>query len=168
MSKLTRYQRQTLKDLVVNATVRRLSIAETQQLIRDNLHVDMSEDYLSHLRTDIKRDCARELQSLQKDRDYYIKSLFWDRVHELEYQQRVLHEVIDSNKQSNPDVVVRAVNVLHNISSSIFQEYANLPTVSAFRFPILPEPEPEPLGPSPINLSQPHPTELNRQKEPIL
>jgi hypothetical protein len=111
---------------------------------------------------DLKHDYAKELQSLQKDRDHYVQCLFWDRVAELEYQQRVLHEVIDGNKQSNPDVVVRAVNVLHNITSSIYQEYSNLPAFSAFRFPILPEPEP--LGPS-----QPHPTELKEEdKEPIL
>jgi hypothetical protein len=146
LSKLTKHQRDELKSLVANATVRRLTAKETSAFVLERLGVSISIDHIRHLKTDIKRDCARELQSLQNDRDYYVQCLFWDRVHELEYQQRVLHEIIDGNKQSNPDVVVRAVNVLHNISSSIFQEYSNLPALSSFRFPILPEPEP--LGPS--------------------
>lgn len=164
MSKLTKRQKDELKSLVANATIRRLTAKETSAFVLEQLGVSITKDYIRHVRMDLKHDYAKELQSLQKDSDYYVQCLFWDRVHELEYQQRVLHEVIDKNKESNPDVVVRAVNVLHDISSSIFKEYTNLPTISTFRFPILPEPEP--LGPSPINPSQPHPTEVN--KEPIL
>jgi hypothetical protein len=168
LSKLTKHQRDELKSLVANATVRRLTAKETSAFVLERLGVSISIDHIRHLKTDIKHDYARELQSLQKDKDSYMQCIFWNRVHELEYQQRVLHEVIDNNKESNPDVVVRAVNVLHEITSSIYQEYTNLPTFSTFRFPILQEPEP--LGPSPLNPSQPRPTELNNHhdKEPIL
>jgi hypothetical protein len=80
MPKLNRYQRTELKNLVISAMIRRLSIAETQQLIRLDLHVDISEDYISHFRMQLKHDSARELQLLQKDRDYYLKCTFWDRL----------------------------------------------------------------------------------------
>jgi hypothetical protein len=40
----------------------------------------MSEDYLSHLKIDLKRDCAKELLSLQKDKDYYLQRMFFDRI----------------------------------------------------------------------------------------
>jgi hypothetical protein len=168
MSKLTRRQKQELKVLVANATIRRLTSKEISVYIFEKLGVSITEEYVRRVRMDIRHDYTKELQLIRKDKDYYLQCLFSDRVAELEYQQRVLHEIIDNNKESNPDVVIRAVSVLHDISSSIFKEYTNLPTISAFRFPILPEPEP--LGPSPLNPSQPHPTELNNHhdKEPIL
>jgi aspartate/glutamate racemase len=128
--------------------------------------VQITETYVRQLKMQIKNDCGEELALLQKDRVYYIQQLFFQRVAELEFQQKVLHEVIDGNKESNPDVVVRAVNVLHNITSSIYQEYVNLPIFSGFRFPPIPS-EPEPLGPSPSKRPQPEPTAVT-EKEPIL
>jgi transposase len=101
LSKLTKHQRQELKSLVANATVRRLTSKETSAFVLEQLGVSITNDYVRRIRMDLKHDYAKELQSLQKDRDLYIKCMFWDRVHELEYQQRVLHEVIDNNKQSN-------------------------------------------------------------------
>jgi hypothetical protein len=98
MSKLTKHQRQELKALVVNATIRRLTSKETSDFIYEQLGVSITEDYVRRLRMDLKHDGANELQSLQKDRDYYLKSIFWDRLSQLEYQQKVLHSVIDKNE----------------------------------------------------------------------
>jgi aspartate/glutamate racemase len=132
--------------------------------------IQISETYVRQLKMQIKNDCGKELALLQKDRVYYIQQLFFQRVGELEFQQKVLHEVIDNNKESNSDVVVRAVNVLHNITSSIYQEYVNLPIFSGFRFPPIPL-EPEPLGPSSQRPQEPYPTDPeqnNKKKEPVL
>jgi hypothetical protein len=111
MSKLNRYQK---AELIINAAVRRLSVPETQQLVRDKLHVDLSYDYISSLRAKLKENCTKELRSLQQDRDHYLQKMFFDRVEELEYMQRVLHEVIDNNKDHMPETVIRAVSVLHD------------------------------------------------------
>jgi hypothetical protein len=167
MSKLRMQQRQELKALVANAIVRRLTGKETCAFVFEKLGVSITEEYVRHLRMNLKHDYASELKSLQMDRDAYIKCLFWDRVNELEYLSKVLHRIIDNN-DDNPDVQIKAANVLHNISSSIFTEYSNLPAISRYSFPIPAQPEPEPLGPSPLNPSQPHPTELDQNEEPIL
>jgi hypothetical protein len=81
---------------------------------------------------DLKHDSVRELQTLQKDRDYYLQRMFWDRLAELEYQQKVLHGVIDRN-HDNPDVTIKAVHELreyilcisyiHHIFTEIFWLY---------------------------------------------
>ena len=66
--------------------IRRLDIFETQKYIQDSLHVTISPDYVYHVKMQLKKDCSRELALLAKDRDYYLKNIFFDRVHELEAQ----------------------------------------------------------------------------------
>jgi hypothetical protein len=75
LSKLTKHQRDELKSLVANATVRRLTAKETSAFVLERLGVSISIDHIRHLKTDIKRDYARELQSLQKDKDSYMQYL---------------------------------------------------------------------------------------------
>lgn len=76
MSKLTKQQRQELKALVANATVRRLTAKETSAFIFEKLGVPITNDYVRRLRMDIKHDYTKELQLLQKDREYYLEQLF--------------------------------------------------------------------------------------------
>jgi hypothetical protein len=87
--------------------------------------------------------------------------------------QRILHDAIanESNRQEDRDndVIVHAVNSLNDISDKLFEAYTWLANVAhgmTQQQPPYPDTEPEPLGPSPINPSQSHPTELDR--EPIL
>ena len=134
MSKLTKHEREELKSLILDATIRRLTAKETSVFVFEKLGVSISVDHIRHLKTDLKRDCAKELLLLQKDREYYLQRMFFDRVQELQYQQRVLHEVIDKNKESSPDVVIRAVNVLHGITVNMNRLFQGLP-VSTFYIP---------------------------------
>jgi hypothetical protein len=83
----------------------------------------------------LNRDNAKELQSLTKDRDYYLQRLFWDRLSELEYQQKVLHRIIDNNND-NADIQIKAVHDLRAITSDIAQLFANLPAASIMSIPI--------------------------------
>jgi hypothetical protein len=134
MSKLTKHQRQELKALVVNAIIRRLTSKETSAFIYEQLGISITEDYVRRLRMDLKHDGANELQSLQKDRDYYLKSMFWDRLSELEYQQKVLHSVIDKNEH-NPGVQIKAVHELHSITVDINRAYQGLTVLSTYYIP---------------------------------
>jgi hypothetical protein len=133
LSKLTKQKREELKSLVVDATIRKLTVKETSVLVLEKLGVPISVDHIRHLKVDIKRDCAKELLSLQKDRDYYLQRMFFDRIAEFEYQQKVLHGVIDANK-NNPDVQIKAINALHNITVNMTRLYQSLP-VSIFYIP---------------------------------
>jgi hypothetical protein len=58
--------------------------------------------------------------------------MFFDRVDELQYQQKVLHEIIDNNKESSPDIVVRAVNALHAITINMNRLFQGLPVASFY------------------------------------
>jgi hypothetical protein len=135
LSKLTKLQREELKSLVVDASIRRLSEKETSAYIFDKLGVSISIDHISHLKTHLKRDGVRELQSLQKDRDYYLQRMFWDRLAELEYQQKVLHGIIDRNEH-NSDAQIKAVHELRGITEDMAQLFINLPAASTMSIPI--------------------------------
>jgi hypothetical protein len=150
MSKLTKHQRQELKALVVNAIIRRLTSKETSAFIYEQLGISITEDYVRRLRMDLKHDGANELQSLQKDRDYYLKSMFWDRLSELEYQQKVLHSVIDKNEH-NPGVQIKAVHELHSITVDINRAYQGLTVLSTY---YIPTPTPTPIPFNGNNMTQ--------------
>jgi hypothetical protein len=87
--------------------------------------------------------------------------------------QHVVYDAIanESSKEEDRDndMIVHAVNPLNDISDKLFQAYTWLANVAhgmTQHQQQPPYPEPEPLGPSSINPSNPHPTELN--KEPTL
>ena len=126
MSKFTKQQRQELKSLVANAMIRRLDVFETQKYIQDMLHVTISHDYVYHVKMQLKRDSARELSLLQKDRDYYLKNTFFDRVAELEAQQQVLWDIVNNNKDK-PDIQIKAIHELHALTMNLTDEFKNLP-----------------------------------------
>ena len=97
MSKLNTSQKQQLKDLVIDATVRRLTNLEMTNYIQDKMQITISQDYLKHVKSFIKKDAKQTFTNLRKDTDFYINSIFFDRVDELRYMQKILHEVIEAN-----------------------------------------------------------------------
>jgi hypothetical protein len=62
-------------------------------------------------------------------------ALFWDRLAELEYQQKVLNGLIDRNND-NPDVQIKAVHELHSITTNMAQLFINLPAARTLSIPI--------------------------------
>jgi hypothetical protein len=67
MSKLTVLQKQQLKDLVIDATVRRLTNLEMTNYIQDKMHITISQDYLKHVKSSIRKDTKQTFTNLRKD-----------------------------------------------------------------------------------------------------
>ena len=134
MSKFTKQQRQELKSLVANAMIRRLDVFETQKYIQNRLHITISHDYVYHIKMQLKKDSARELSLLQKDRDYYLKHTFFDRVAELEAQQQVLWDIVNNNKDK-PEVQIKAIHELHALTMNLTNGFKNLPEIAMLQVP---------------------------------
>jgi hypothetical protein len=134
MSKFTKQQRQELKSIVANAMIRRLDVFETQRYIQDSLHVTISPDYVYHVKMQLKRDSVKELSLLAKDRDYYLKNMFFDRVHELEAQQQVLWDIVKDNKD-RPEIQIKAVHELHALTINLINGFQNLPEITMLQVP---------------------------------
>jgi hypothetical protein len=90
------------------------------------LHVTISPDYVYHVKMQLKRDSVKELSLLAKDRDYYLKNIFFDRVHELEAQQQVLWDIVKDNKD-RPEIQIKAIHELHALTINLINGFQNLP-----------------------------------------
>lgn len=88
-----------------------------------------------------------------------ICAKYLDRVDEFEYQQKVLHGVIDANKH-NPDVQIKAVNALHSITVNMTRLYQSLP-VSTFYIP-----SPGDINNGNANVNQQQKLELDWKDDP--
>ncbi len=129
MSKLTILQKQQLKDLVIDATVRRLTNLEMANYIQDKMQITISQDYLKHMKSSIRKDTKQTFTNLRKDIDLYINSIFFDRVEELRYMQKILHEVIETNAD-NGEIQIKAVAQLQSITNQLENYYMALPKVA--------------------------------------
>jgi hypothetical protein len=127
MSKLTISQREDLKRLVLDCIIQRLTTQETKERIHHDLQLDISFDYLAHLKASLKNDIKKQLEHLQKDRYALVGEVFFNRRDELIQLQRSLHSIVCKNKDKDPDVAIRAISKLHELSHSIHQLYEGLP-----------------------------------------
>lgn len=56
MSKLTFAQRENLKKAVITASIHRLTTSETQDFVREKLGLEMSYDYIGHLKASVRNN----------------------------------------------------------------------------------------------------------------
>jgi hypothetical protein len=82
------------------------------------MQITISQDYLKHVKSSIRKDTKQTFTNLRKDIDLYINSIFFDRVDELRYMQKILHEVIETNAD-NGEIQIKAVAQLQSITNEL-------------------------------------------------
>jgi hypothetical protein len=128
MAKLKHVQREELKNCVRESIIRRLTTKEIQRYIKQELDIDLSYDYLLHLRADIKKESEIQMSIYQKDRYAFLDEVFFDRTKELKSMQKSLHEIID-NEEDN-EIRIKAINQLQSITTQLSNYYEQLPQIS--------------------------------------
>lgn len=126
MSKFTNAQKENLNQLVSSCVVQRLTGEESLVYIKDKMGIEISRDYLNHLRAQMKKSSARNLKYLQKDRLVYIQNIFFDRTQEFECMQRRLWNIINNNPD-NPDLQVSCLSELRQLTVLLTNMYEVLP-----------------------------------------
>ena len=129
MSKLTSTQKEQLKRIILDTVLQRLTMAETQAHVKNKLGVEISIDYLNHIKTELKQDSQKELNHLRKNRFSYMNHLFFERADELKNMQHKLWEIITSNQEDKPDIAIKSISELHKLSNSLCQMYEMLPVL---------------------------------------
>jgi hypothetical protein len=129
MSKLTQIQKEQLKCIILDSTLQRLTTAETQAHVKDKLGVEITIDYLNHVKMELRQDSQKELDHLRKNRFSYMNHLFFERVDEVKKMQRKLWQIITDNEADKPDVAIRSISELHKLSNSLCQMYEMLPVL---------------------------------------
>jgi hypothetical protein len=127
MSKLNQLQREQLKRIILDSVLQRLTTAEARAHVKDKLGVEISIDYLNHVKMELRQDSQKELSHLRKNRLSYMNHLFFERIDEVKNMQRKLWEIITSNQEEKPDVAIRSISELHKLSQSLCQMYEMLP-----------------------------------------
>jgi hypothetical protein len=93
MGKLTIAAKEDLRKAILTASLRHFTTSQTVDFVHDKLGLEISFDYIAHLRAYIKRDATKRFEQLRKDTDLYIYELVLKRIEELENNQRILHGV---------------------------------------------------------------------------
>jgi hypothetical protein len=126
---LTYAQRESLKKAVLTATIQRLTIAETQQYVKEKLGLDMSPDYIWKIKSNLRKASQNQLVIYQKDRFAYIEELFFKRVAELENNQDILRNIIAKN-EDRPEAQIKAVAELNQITVLLGKFFELLPSIA--------------------------------------
>lgn len=131
MSKLTQSQKEHLKRCVTDSTIRRLTTVEMQQYVKEKMGVDISIDYLWHVKSDIKKDSIGQLQAYQKDKVSFLTEIFLSPTDELKLLKGKLHHIIETEK--NNEIIIKAIDQLQSVNSQLTDYYALLPQVAGVR-----------------------------------
>jgi hypothetical protein len=92
------------------------------------MNVELSTEYLRHLRKSLKKDLGKQLQSYQTDRVSYVDAMVFQRVKELEQNQDILRRIIEHN-DDKPEEQVKAVVALNETTVLIRSLFEMLPNI---------------------------------------
>jgi hypothetical protein len=80
------------------------------------------------MRTSLKKSAEKNLKYLQKDRFVYIQNIFFDRIQELEYMQKMVWEIVNDN-QDKPNLQLSCLSELRELTVLLTDFYDKLPIV---------------------------------------
>ena len=131
--KFTDLERQQLKQLVIEATIQRLSVDETLAYIHQRMGQTISSDYLRHIRAANKNTAGHRIAHLQKDRYAYLQ-IFFDRIDELRAYQSEQWRIYHENTE-RPLIQYACLKELHQLTISLGNYYDVLPSLTSSYVP---------------------------------
>jgi hypothetical protein len=129
MVHLTYQQRDSLKNVVAIANIRRLSIEEAITFVEEKLGFKMSFGHIAHVKADLKKYSKKKFELLRKDLDLFVDELVLKRIEELENNQRILHRIIEQN-DDNPSEQIKAVLALNETGKLLTDYFMSLPNIT--------------------------------------
>jgi hypothetical protein len=127
MTQLKKRQREQLRQLVLDATLRRLSTQEALSLIKDKLRVTITDRYYYVVKKNIIDSAGQQLVYLQKNRNAFL-AYFFERIHENYRYQRELWEMYYQAKAENDKrFQLDCIDKLREVSVELQRLYDLLP-----------------------------------------
>lgn len=127
MTQLRKRQREQLRQLVFDATLRRLSTSEALQYIKDKLRVTITDRYYYVVKKNIVDSAGNQLTYLQKNRNAFLAN-FFERIHENYRYQRELWEVYHQAKaEKDKRFQLDCIDKLREVSVELQRLYDLLP-----------------------------------------
>ena len=123
----TKAEREYIKGIVHNFALDKWTDQDIVNYLHSEKEIDISRSAITKIRNQIEQQAEKWYIELKQSRYKYIAT-YKERVDSLFSYQKILHEIISSNKK--PEVQVRAVSELHSIEMSIFNLWKQLPNLS--------------------------------------
>ena len=127
MTQLKKRQREQLRQLVLDATLRRLSTSESLTLIKEKLRITITDRYFYVVKRNIIESAGNQLAYLQKDRNAFLAN-FFERINENYRYQRELWEMYYQAKaEKDKRFQLDCIDKLREVSVELQRLYDLLP-----------------------------------------
>lgn len=95
--RFSQFQKDYLKQLIVECEVQRFTVEESMAYIKERLKDEISVEHFYYMRRQIKKNLDTKLSYLRKDRTAFIGEIFFRRVSELEKLQKEQWRLYNDN-----------------------------------------------------------------------
>jgi phenylalanyl-tRNA synthetase alpha subunit len=134
LSKLTRIERENLKQLVMECSLRRLRNDESCRYISAKLGKAISIRHIERVRKQTRQETKEWISNLANHQEDYLAE-YKDRIDELKNQRRELYEIFSANAH-NPEIQIKTQHVILQVTSTIVDIFTksllpHLPLVSS-------------------------------------
>ncbi|CAN5306719.1 hypothetical protein BH18THE2_BH18THE2_09230 [soil metagenome] len=132
--KLDRRQRETLRQLILDCTLRRLSTYEALEYIRHKMKVSITERYYFVVKKNIIDSAGEQITYLQKNRNAYLANIF-ERIAEQHKITKELWEMYYSAKdEKERNVQLSCIRELKDISVNLLNIHTIIPGIAGLQF----------------------------------
>ena len=127
MTQLKKRQREQLRQLVLDATLRRLSTSEALALIKEKLRITITDRYFYVVKRNIIDSAGNQLAYLQKNRNAFLAN-FFERIHEnYRYQGELWEMYYQAKAEKDKRFQLDCIDKLRQVSVELQRLYDLLP-----------------------------------------
>lgn len=127
MSKFTRNERNLVKSIVANLTIKRIPESEILDEIHRQTQKAITRKSLYNIKQSIKRDSFNWYSQLREGQYEYLHE-FRERMMEIMDLQKKAHAIIDNN-ENNPSVQLEAIAELRKLNVLLSNYYSVAPSI---------------------------------------
>jgi hypothetical protein len=127
VSKFLNGERELVKSIVANLTIKRIADSDIIKVIFDQTNKTITDRYLRTIRQQIKRESYHWYKTMREGEYEYIHE-FKERINEILFLQKKHHEIIHNN-EDNPQIQQTSLAELHRLSITLSNLYDVAPTI---------------------------------------
>jgi hypothetical protein len=127
VSKYTVAERETVKGIVANLTIKRIPDSEIIKEVFNQTGKTKSRSWLYNTRQSIKRDSYKWYSQLKQGEYEYLHE-FKERINEIMDLQKKLHSIIDNNEHS-ATIQIDAIAELHKLNITLSNYFSVAPSI---------------------------------------
>ena len=127
MPKFLNGERELVKSIVANQTIKRIADSDIIKVIFDQTNKTITDRYLRTIRQQIKRESYHWYKTMREGEYEYVHE-FKDRINEILFLQKKHHQIIMRN-EDNPQIQQTSLAELHRLSITLSNLFDVAPTI---------------------------------------